>query len=193
MGTGYMQSISVLPFCSPVFSELQEPMQDRYGIHRGWIQHLRICILQTLCSCEEETTGHTGTPHPEQQILRLGCWLRRRPDGLIHGCAGISAEGSLSLSGITPSKRLNPRLGAGFRLAAQTPPEHLNIQLSKIDTASCLPLGAQLESTRPRKVLGHTVSDSRIASGWMGVNELLSNCCRFAVTFYLMVNKSSNW
>jgi|SRR5215468_231103 len=91
MGTGYMQSISVLPFCSPVFSELQEPMQDRYGIHRGWIQHLRVCILQTLCSSEEETTGHTGTPHLEQQILRLGCWLRRRPDGSIHGCAGISA------------------------------------------------------------------------------------------------------
>src|SRR5215469_16295159 len=174
MGTGYMQSISVLLFGSPVFSELQEPMQDRYGIHQGWIQHVRVCILQTLCSSEEETTGHTGTPHPEQQILRLGCWLKRRHDASIHGCAGISAEGSLSLSGITPSKRLN-------------------IQLSKIDTASCLPLGAQLESTRPRKVPGHTVSDSRIASGWVGVNELLSNCCRFAVTFYLMVNKSSNW
>ena len=109
--------------------------------------------------------GHTsgcGLRDPEQQFLLPPSELR------------ISVEGSLPLSGITPSKRLN-------------------IQLSKIDTASCLPLGAQLESTRPRKVPGHTVSDSRIASGWMGVNELLSNCCRFAVTFYLMVNKSSNW
>src|SRR5215470_7629594 len=52
MGAGYMQSISVLLFRSPVFSELQGPIQDRYGIYQGWIQHLRVCILQALCSCE---------------------------------------------------------------------------------------------------------------------------------------------
>ena len=47
-----MHSISVLFFRSPVFSELQGPIQDRYGIYQGWIQHLRVCILQALCSCE---------------------------------------------------------------------------------------------------------------------------------------------
>src|SRR5215469_6538113 len=52
MGAGYMHSISVLFFRSPVFSELQGPIQDRYGIYQGWIQHLRVCILQALCSCE---------------------------------------------------------------------------------------------------------------------------------------------
>ena len=34
-------------------------MQDRYGIRQGWIQHLRVCILQALCSSEGQTTGHT--------------------------------------------------------------------------------------------------------------------------------------
>src|SRR5215510_12280107 len=52
MGAGYMQSIFVPHFRSPVFSELQGPMQDGYGIGQGWIQYLRVCILQALCSCE---------------------------------------------------------------------------------------------------------------------------------------------
>ena len=38
MGAGYMQSISVPHFRFPVFSELQGPMQDGYGIREGWIQ-----------------------------------------------------------------------------------------------------------------------------------------------------------
>src|SRR5215813_6874091 len=56
------------------------------------------------------------------------------------GCAGISAEDSRLL---TPQSTATP----GFRLSAQTPPERLNIQLSKIDTASCWTLGPQLKSS----------------------------------------------
>ena len=74
MGAGYMQSISVPRFRSPVFSELQGPIQDGYGIRQGWIHHLRVCILQTLCSYKGQTTGRTlGTNAARVQAVVRPC------------------------------------------------------------------------------------------------------------------------
>jgi len=72
---------------------------------------------------------------------------------------------------VTPSKRLNPRLrrdfdcGLPLAFALLTPAKRLNIQLSKIDTASRLPLGAQLLKARWLLVLPFRFNTSRIASG----------------------------
>src|SRR5262249_14422262 len=56
--------------------------------------------------------GQTVLFHPRGQNAARGEHTsavrpRRRQNASIHGWGGISAEGSLPLSGITPSKRLN--------------------------------------------------------------------------------------
>src|SRR5215813_2856623 len=83
--------------------------------------------------------------------------------------------------------------GAGFRQkapAALTPSERLNIQLSKSDTTSRLPLGARLESTRPRKVpsapslIPESHRDRPASMSCCRIDVvLLSSCCRFDATF----------
>ena len=84
-----MQSISVLPFCSPVFSELQEPMQDRYGIHRGWIQHLRVCILQPRAPANFVTKADRCL-HPRNNAARVGT---RRLSSRSFDCAPTAGRG----------------------------------------------------------------------------------------------------
>jgi len=56
-----------------------------------------------------------------------------------------------------------PRTPARLRLAHAR--EGAQYSVVKERATSRLPLGARLESTRPRKVPGRTVSDSRIAPG----------------------------
>src|SRR5215469_13506681 len=65
-------------------------------------------------------------------------------------------------------------LASAIRLALPL----LNIQLSKIDTTSRLPLGARLESTRPRKVPS---APSLIPESHRDRRESIE-CCHFAVT-----------
>ena len=77
-----------------------------------------------------------------------------------------------------------------LRPSARRPSERPNIQLSKIDTTSRLPLGARLESTRPRKVPSapslipesHRDRRESIECCHFDVG-LLSVCCRFDSTF----------
>src|SRR5215468_8840162 len=88
MGAGYMQSISVPHSRFPVFSELQGPMQDGYGIRQGWIQHSRVCILQTLCSCEFSRKGELLLAPSRNNAARVGT----------------------PLPALTPAKRLNIQL-----------------------------------------------------------------------------------
>src|SRR5262249_47548784 len=75
-------------------------------------------------------------------------------------------------------------LASAIRLALPL----LNIQLSKIDATSRLPLGARLESARPRRVLSapslipesHRDRHESIECCHFAV-ALMSVCCRFAV------------
>src|SRR5262249_8624052 len=77
-------------------------------------------------------------------------------------------------------------LASAIRLALPL----LNIQLSKIDTTSRLPLGARLESARPRKLRratylipeSHRDRRESMICCRLAV-YLLSDCCLFAVTF----------
>src|SRR5215472_11384541 len=147
MGAGYMQSISVPHFRSPVFSELQGPMQDGYGIRQGWIQQspclypaspvvLRICRKgEPLLAPSRIFTARVGTRHRSSRSFDcaqdFACGLRR----------------------------------------PQT------AQVVKERITSRLPLGARLESTRPRKVRD---APSLIPESHRKGRESIS-CCRIAV------------
>jgi len=84
-----MQSISVLLFRSPVFGELQGPIQDRYGIHQGWIQHLRVCILQPRAPANFVTKADRCL-HPRNNAARVGT---RRLSSRSFDCAPTAGRG----------------------------------------------------------------------------------------------------
>ena len=115
---------SVRLFPSPVFSDLQGPMQDGYGIHQGWMQHPQ-CLYPAnsrsayvakkgfKCRNAETTRVNTSTPPraraPQQGQKRAFWEPRQKP-----ACIG---EPRLVISQETPepNTETTPKHGGSSR------------------------------------------------------------------------------